>query len=82
MAEQNGVCALCFSPNSRSSSARLCIDHDHANNMVRGLLCAKCNTALERFDSDPEWPIRALEYLSRYENEHARTIAEQPRQAL
>ena len=35
-----GKCAAC------GSTDRLCIDHDHQTNEVRGLLCHNCNTAL------------------------------------
>ena len=48
MADQNGVCAICFQP--CGTGKRLAIDHDHANGAIRGLLCRKCNLGLGHFD--------------------------------
>ena len=45
------------------SKDRLCIDHCHNTNEVRGLLCSKCNTALGMFDDDPKKMENAVKYL-------------------
>lgn len=44
---------------------RLSIDHCHATNQFRGLLCWECNIALGKFGDDPERLRRAIEYLGR-----------------
>ena len=46
---------------------RLHIDHVEINGqkIVRGLLCANCNTALGKFKDDSETLKAALEYLQR-----------------
>lgn len=52
--EQNGVCALCGRSEQRQYSdgiiSRLCVDHNHKTNEVRGLLCATCNTQLGYYE--------------------------------
>lgn len=58
---QRGVCVLCLLP--PSNGKRLCVDHDHKNGRVRGLLCLRCNSALEREDSHPGFLERAAAYL-------------------
>jgi Recombination endonuclease VII len=40
--EQDGVCAIC----RKNDGKVLHVDHNHKTDEVRGLLCAKCNTAL------------------------------------
>jgi len=37
---QAGACAMCSATRSR-----LLVDHDHGTGLIRGLLCASCNTA-------------------------------------
>src|SRR6266705_6075811 len=41
--KQNGVCAICFRP--EKGDKRLAVDHCHVTNVVRGLLCRRCNMA-------------------------------------
>lgn len=65
LAAQNGVCALCLGPQDGNRKF-FCVDHHHASGTIRGLLCLKCNTALERLDTHPDWAARALSYLARY----------------
>jgi hypothetical protein len=58
--EQGGTCALCDKP--CATGRRLAVDHCHATGAVRGLLCVKCNSALERVEM-PGWATRAETYL-------------------
>jgi hypothetical protein len=55
---QNGVCAIC----KRQSESKLCVDHDHAANLVRGLLGFKCNSGLGCFRDDPKLIAAAIAY--------------------
>lgn len=58
--EQGGRCAICSTP-----ADRLHIDHDHATNEVRGLLCRACNLGLGHFKDSVEALVKAQRYLSR-----------------
>lgn len=65
---QGGVCAICKQPESLVSkgvTCRLQVDHDHKTDVVRGLLCRRCNTILGQADDDPEVLRLAMEYLAR-----------------
>lgn len=61
LAEQNGGCAICdFEPDE---GRFLHVDHDHATNKIRGLLCHRCNQGLGYFRDD-RWTLkRAAAYL-------------------
>jgi hypothetical protein len=61
LACQEGVCALCRQ--TCSSGRNLAVDHDHVTGRVRGLLCFRCNLAMERIDVEPNWIKRADLYL-------------------
>lgn len=74
VSDQNGVCALC----GRASEERaLAVDHDHASGVVRGLLCAPCNTGLGVFRDDPRLLRRAIGYLEAYRRGHDAPLVEQ-----
>jgi hypothetical protein len=62
LAEQGGLCALCRQP--CSTGRCLAVDHDHTTGAVRGLLCGRCNNALERAEVDG-WLQAAQAYLDR-----------------
>lgn len=75
LVEQDGHCALCPAiiderklPTWAIIKERqyLLVDHDHETGTARGLLCAKCNTALHRVEYVQDWAHRALAYLARY----------------
>src|SRR5216684_1746352 len=59
--EQDGACAIC----TQTPARRLCIDHCHATQRVRGLLCDNCNIALGLLDDDPDRLRAALAYVLR-----------------
>lgn len=60
---QGGVCAICY--NEQEQGKRLCVDHCHKTQTIRGLLCTKCNTALGLFRDDTTIIKGALNYLSK-----------------
>ena len=60
MEQGGGTCWICDEP---PKSARLAVDHDHYTGHVRGLLCWKCNTAIGKFQDDPDKLMRAAAYL-------------------
>lgn len=55
MAEQNGGCAICGKEETiehpGSKVLRLAVDHDHDTELVRGLLCNRCNCALAGYEN-------------------------------
>jgi hypothetical protein len=65
MAEAQGhVCGICLRPETEKYGA-LHVDHDHATNQVRGLLCGQCNTGIGKFRDDPDLLRAAIDYLAR-----------------
>ena len=61
-AKQQGVCAICSQPDDEKRQY-LCVDHDHATGVVRGLLCHNCNIGLGKFQDDPNLLNKAIWYL-------------------
>lgn len=62
LASQKGRCAICKGGTSKRHFA---VDHNHRTGNVRGLLCARCNTALARFMDNRTTVGRAYKYLGR-----------------
>ncbi len=64
---QNGLCAICSQPetvrNGTGQIKMLSLDHCHATNTVRSLLCDNCNKGLGVFHDDVNVLRRAIEYL-------------------
>lgn len=59
---QGGCCAVCQgTPMGRGQ--RLHVDHCHATNVIRGLLCSNCNTMLGLAADDPARLRAAAAYL-------------------
>lgn len=69
-AAQNGVCAICLLPEDGCSGPLrtkrvMAVDHDHETGKVRGLLCIRCNSAVERFDRMSDFADRVRAYLQK-----------------
>lgn len=62
-------CAICKQPFNYERKAG--VDHNHQTNVVRDLLCYRCNTALGLVNDDEDILINMIEYLKR----HARQTA-------
>jgi hypothetical protein len=59
--QQGGVCAICSDP--PRPNTHLHLDHDHATNQFRGLLCSKCNQAIGLLNEDLNLLDKAAQYL-------------------
>jgi hypothetical protein len=60
LAAQGGLCAVC-----RAAPA-VHVDHDHATDEVRELLCFNCNGGLGQFKDDPAVLRAAADYVERH----------------
>lgn len=59
---QAGGCAICGAT-PEENGKRLCVDHDHETDEVRGLLCNGCNVGLGRFLDNPALLRSAANYV-------------------
>lgn len=74
--EQNGLCAICFQPEtaingnrypaSTKTIKRLSIDHNHQTGEVRKLLCHACNVTIGTAKENPALLRACAEYLERH----------------
>lgn len=62
--KQDYRCVLCGAHEDDLVRA-LHVDHDHATNRVRGLLCFACNTGIGKLNDDPALLRKAADYLER-----------------
>jgi Recombination endonuclease VII len=60
---QGGLCAICREPPAEGK--RLCVDHCHETNAVRGLLCNSCNTAIGHLRHSEALLLAAIKYLAK-----------------
>ena len=63
--KQNGRCAICGKHQNELKYA-LCVDHNHINGNVRGLLCKKCNLGIGNLNDDINLLSQAINYLKEY----------------
>lgn len=66
MEEQGNGCAICGHDLAQKGRVHLHIDHCHQTEQLRGILCSKCNWAVERLDAVPDWAIKAAAYHLKY----------------
>jgi len=59
---QHNACAICRTDHWGKKGPQ--IDHDHATDAIRGVLCSNCNQGLGRFDDDPARLRAAADYLT------------------
>lgn len=59
MADFDYACAVC------GTSKRLCVDHDHATNEIRGVICHRCNLLLGKARDNVKLLKKAIAYLER-----------------
>lgn len=57
---QDFRCGICQRPPKKRA---LAVDHDHKSLKIRGLLCWRCNTALQAFGDNPHVLRAAAKYL-------------------
>ena len=62
--KQEGKCAICKEEKILGTKSGLLVDHNHTTNIVRGLLCNNCNTALGKFKDNMEILTNAISYIS------------------
>lgn len=64
--QYEGACGICRVILTASGPTKLCIDHNHITNGVRGLLCHRCNCALGQMLDSPTLLRRAASYLESF----------------
>src|SRR5260221_104495 len=57
--DQEAKCKIC------GGSKRLCVDHNHSDGAVRGLLCKQCNSQLGWFENRKDTILNYLDENSR-----------------
>lgn len=60
LAAQQFACAIC---DNSLIGIKVCVDHDHVTEVVRGLLCHQCNVALGHFRDRTDLLEKAVRYL-------------------
>lgn len=63
--KQGRKCAVCSAKSGETRIKRLAVDHCHETNVVRGLLCQRCNRAIGLLGDDRAILEKAIVYLSR-----------------
>ena len=65
--KQHGRCRIC-GRHQNELRRRLCADHNHKTNKVRGLLCDKCNLVLGYANDNIIVLSEAIKYLNDHDN--------------
>lgn len=63
---QGNKCAICktkFKKLTEQNIDRLCIDHNHKTEQIRGLLCTQCNLAIGNLKEKIQYFKNAIKYL-------------------
>lgn len=60
LTHQGGGCAVC---QRQGVTRALAVDHDHKTGLVRGILCPRHNSGLQKFSDNPDHLAAATIYL-------------------
>lgn len=60
---QGGKCAICETTDPGARLDRFHLDHCHDTNVVRGLLCSRCNTGIGQLRHSVDLLLKAGDYL-------------------
>ena len=63
LTSQNNKCAICGDELNKPY-----VDHCHKTQIIRGILCANCNTGIGMFNDNPKLLIAAFKYLEKNGN--------------
>lgn len=68
LADQGGKCAICGAEEKDEVEvgrkiAKLCVDHCHKTNVIRGILCHNCNRSIGLLKDNPDILEKAASYL-------------------
>lgn len=69
LADQKGVCAICSKPETAVFNGQvkvMHVDHCHATNKIRALLCGNCNNMLGHGKDDPAVFRAAADYIEKH----------------
>ena len=64
---QLNKCAICKKEFGTDKHTKPCVDHGHSKNLVRALLCRRCNLGLGFFLDSPEFLRFAADYLEGFQ---------------
>jgi hypothetical protein len=65
---QNNLCPIC-GKSLELTGRDTCVDHCHATNNIRGVLCNNCNAGLGKFKDNPHFLNNAITYLIKIKGE-------------
>lgn len=60
MVSQEEKCAIC------KNKKRLCVDHNHKTEEVRGMLCSRCNQGIGLFLENKNYLLNAILYIEKW----------------
>lgn len=71
LVEQKGVCAICAEPETQCNPKsglpyNLAVDHCHATNKVRQLLCSNCNRTLGMVNDNVDLLLKMISYVEKH----------------
>jgi hypothetical protein len=71
--EQQGKCAICGKEMTKIGMDGAHVDHDHEMDVIRGLLCKKCNSGIGMFRDSVDLLRAAICYLEKYALLHSQS---------
>jgi len=70
VAKCDNLCEICGRPERNKMPSgrlkKLCVDHDHLDGAIRGILCHRCNFALGAIEDSENIAQAIIRYLKKY----------------